>query len=94
MSGPPCPCGLEHAPAALSARERELLRHLAAGLTYAQAARRMHLSVHTVDWYVRRIKDRCALRTRAELLRLALALDARASGAGTGAPVGGTASRG
>ncbi|MEV1025606.1 helix-turn-helix transcriptional regulator [Streptomyces sp. NPDC050264] len=62
------------APASLSNRERETLGHLADGLTYASIARRMNLSPHTVDTYLRRIREKTGARNRIHLLRLAIAL--------------------
>ncbi|MDT8912739.1 helix-turn-helix transcriptional regulator [Amycolatopsis sp. PS_44_ISF1] len=41
-----------------SPREMEVLSHLADGLTYASIARRMKISLHTVDEYIRRIKKK------------------------------------
>ncbi|MEU0971308.1 helix-turn-helix transcriptional regulator [Streptomyces sp. NPDC005917] len=46
----------ETAAVALAPRERETLKHIAAGCTYLQAARQMGLSRHTVDAYLRRIR--------------------------------------
>lgn len=60
--------------ASLSDREREVLGHLADGLTYASIARRMNLSPHTVDTYLRRIRGKTKARNRVHLLRLAIAL--------------------
>ncbi|MEU1407712.1 helix-turn-helix transcriptional regulator [Streptomyces sp. NPDC005728] len=60
---------------ALSPREQQVLQHIAQGHTYAGTARRIGISVHTVDVYVRRIKAKYDLSTQAELVRLALALD-------------------
>ncbi|MFE5038587.1 response regulator transcription factor [Streptomyces sp. NPDC056683] len=64
----------ETAAAALAPRERETLRHIAAGCTYLQAARRMGLSRHTVDAYLRRIRAKLDINTTAELTRLAISL--------------------
>lgn len=58
----------------LSPRERQVLRHIAAGLTYRCAARRMGISVHTVDDYIRRIRAKYGVHAHAELIRLALQL--------------------
>ncbi|MGW6903994.1 MULTISPECIES: response regulator transcription factor [unclassified Streptomyces] len=60
--------------ATLAPRERETLRHIAAGQTYGQAARDMGLSRHTVDAYLRRIRAKFQVNTTAELTRLAIAL--------------------
>ncbi|MBD0422037.1 helix-turn-helix transcriptional regulator [Streptomyces sp. TRM S81-3] len=61
-------------PVPLTEREREVLRHIAAGRTYAQTARRMGLSRHTVDAYLRRIRAKSDVTSTAELMRLAIAL--------------------
>ncbi|MFE7270732.1 response regulator transcription factor [Streptomyces sp. NPDC057623] len=58
----------------LTPRERETLRHIAAGRTYLQTARHMGLSQHTVDAYLRRIRAKFDANTTAELTRLAMAL--------------------
>jgi DNA-binding CsgD family transcriptional regulator len=59
----------------LSLRELQVLRHIAAGLTYRSTARRLGISVHTVDNYIRRIRAKNSVHTQAELIRLALQLD-------------------
>ncbi|MEU9290649.1 helix-turn-helix transcriptional regulator [Streptomyces sp. NPDC048275] len=59
---------------ALAPRERETLRHIAAGCTYLQAARQMGLSKHTVDAYLRRIRAKLNINSTAELTRLAISL--------------------
>ncbi|MEI5007303.1 response regulator transcription factor [Streptomyces sp. NPDC087659] len=59
---------------ALAPRERETLRHIAAGRTYVQTARHMGLSKHTVDAYLRRIRAKLNINTTAELTRLAISL--------------------
>ncbi|MEV5546814.1 helix-turn-helix transcriptional regulator [Streptomyces sp. NPDC052309] len=61
-------------PVPLTPREQEVLRHIAAGRTYAQTARRMGLSRHTVDAYLRRIRAKSDVTSTAELMRLAIAL--------------------
>jgi DNA-binding CsgD family transcriptional regulator len=58
----------------LSLRELQVLRHIAAGLTYRGTARRLGISVHTVDNYIRRIRAKNGVHTQAELIRLALQL--------------------
>ncbi|MBT2546013.1 helix-turn-helix transcriptional regulator [Streptomyces sp. ISL-44] len=60
--------------AALAPREKEALRHIAAGRTYLQTARHMGLSKHTVDAYLRRIRAKLNAHSTAELTRLAIAL--------------------
>ncbi|MFC9926157.1 response regulator transcription factor [Streptomyces sp. NPDC127190] len=59
---------------ALAPRERETLRHIAAGRTYLQTARHMGLSTHTVDAYLRRIRAKLNIGSTAELTRVAIAL--------------------
>ncbi|NBM18196.1 response regulator transcription factor [Streptomyces sp. GC420] len=56
----------------LSSREIEVLGHLAEGLTYSSIARRMQLSPHTVDTYLRRIRGKAGVSNRAHLMILAL----------------------
>ncbi|MFD4415110.1 response regulator transcription factor [Streptomyces sp. NPDC058466] len=64
----------EAAAPVLAPRERETLRHIAAGCTYLQTARHMGLSRHTVDAYLRRIRAKLNINTTAELTRLAISL--------------------
>ncbi|WP_328404925.1 helix-turn-helix transcriptional regulator [Streptomyces sp. NBC_00390] len=59
---------------ALAPREKETLRHIAAGRTYMQTARHMGLSKHTVDAYLRRIRAKLNINSTAELTRLAISL--------------------
>ena len=59
----------------LSPRQREVLRHFATGLTYDQIARRMGVTRHTVDTYLRRIRDKSGAGSGAELTRLAMELE-------------------
>jgi predicted ATPase/DNA-binding CsgD family transcriptional regulator len=69
--GPPQP----QAPPGLgqvSAREREIITLIARGLTNAQIAEQLYISVHTVGSHLDRIRDKTACRRRADLTRLAL----------------------
>ncbi|WP_424643981.1 response regulator transcription factor [Embleya sp. AB8] len=59
------------AEAVLTRRESQVLWHIAQGDTYARTARCMGISVHTVDAYLRRIRAKLGVATRAELIRLA-----------------------
>lgn len=61
----------------LSTREIEVLGHLAEGHTYSSIARRMHLSPHTVDTYLRRIRGKAGVSNRAHLMVLALQITRR-----------------
>jgi DNA-binding CsgD family transcriptional regulator/tetratricopeptide (TPR) repeat protein len=56
----------------LSPRERELISLIAEGLTDAQIAQRLYISVKTVHSHLDRIRDKTGARRRAELTRLAL----------------------
>ncbi|MFI6044489.1 response regulator transcription factor [Nocardia sp. NPDC051321] len=55
----------------LSEREREVLVHVAKGLTYAATAHRMGLSTHTIDTYLRRARRKTGANSLAELSILA-----------------------
>ncbi|MEW2045152.1 helix-turn-helix transcriptional regulator [Streptomyces sp. NBC_00377] len=55
----------------LSDRELEVLGYLAEGHTYSSIARRMNLSPHTVDTYLRRIRGKAGVSNRAHLMVLA-----------------------
>ncbi|MFE7777031.1 response regulator transcription factor [Streptomyces sp. NPDC057445] len=61
--------------ASLTAREREVLHHVVDGLTYTSIARRMGLSPHTVDTYVRRIRAKTGTANRTQLAVLAMTLE-------------------
>ena len=56
----------------LSARERELVILVAQGLTDAQIAAQLFISVRTVRTHLDRIRDKTGCRRRADLTRLAL----------------------
>ncbi|MEV6796561.1 LuxR C-terminal-related transcriptional regulator [Streptomyces sp. NPDC051320] len=56
----------------LSQREQQCLDFIAAGLTHGQTARRLGISQHTVDTYVKRIRSKLGVGNKAELARLAL----------------------
>jgi two-component system response regulator NreC len=56
----------------LSPRETEVLRLIALGHTSAEIARKLHLSVRTVDSHRASIHRKLKLRTRAELVHFAL----------------------
>lgn len=57
--------------ARLSARERELLRSLAAGLSNKVIAHQMNRSVRTIEMHRARMMDRLGVRTLAEALQIA-----------------------
>jgi DNA-binding CsgD family transcriptional regulator/tetratricopeptide (TPR) repeat protein len=58
--------------AAMSPREQELVLHVARGLTDAQIAGELFISVSTVRSHLDRIRDKTGCRRRADLTRLAL----------------------
>lgn len=51
----------------LTPREREVLSHVAQGLTDREIARRMDLSQHTVDTYLRRLRHKTGTSNRVQL---------------------------
>jgi DNA-binding NarL/FixJ family response regulator len=55
----------------LTAREREVLRHIARGYTYREAARELHISVKTVETHVSAVLRKLQLTNRRELTRWA-----------------------
>ncbi|OKI44788.1 helix-turn-helix transcriptional regulator [Streptomyces sp. TSRI0281] len=59
----------------VSDREREVLGHIVRGATYGEIARRMDVSPHTVDTYIRRIRAKTGARNRTHLLLLALSVE-------------------
>jgi DNA-binding CsgD family transcriptional regulator len=56
----------------LSPREREVLHHIARGHTHAEAADLAGISRHTVDTYVKRIKEKLGVGNKAEMTRAAV----------------------
>jgi len=56
----------------LSEREEQVLRQIACGLTHDQVARRLGISRHTVDTYVKRIRAKLGVGNKAELTRAAM----------------------
>jgi DNA-binding NarL/FixJ family response regulator len=67
--------GSEKAPAGgtnLSGREEQVLQYIACGYTHGQVARRLGISPHTVDTYVKRIRAKLAVGNKAELTRAAV----------------------
>jgi DNA-binding NarL/FixJ family response regulator len=57
----------------LSPREQAVLDNVAAGLTHDQIARRLGISKHTVDTYLKRVRAKLNLGNKADLTRAALA---------------------
>jgi DNA-binding NarL/FixJ family response regulator len=55
----------------LSPRETQVISMIGSGLTHEQAARRIGVSRHTVDTYVKRVRAKLNIGNKAELARLA-----------------------
>jgi DNA-binding CsgD family transcriptional regulator len=55
----------------LSRREEEVLRYLASGCTHDQVARRIGVSRHTVDTYVKRLRTKLRAGNKAQLVSAA-----------------------
>lgn len=66
------PAARRHNTPTLSPREQTVLQHIADGLTHDQIARRLKISKHTVDTYIKRIRSKLRLGNKAELARAAL----------------------
>lgn len=64
----------------LSPREREILAQLPGGATYRTIARRLGLSPHTVDTYLRRLRSKTGLANRTQLVVLALSANRASAG--------------
>ncbi|MGB6387190.1 MAG: response regulator transcription factor [Terriglobales bacterium] len=56
----------------LSARERQVIQHLAGGMSNREIAHALHLSPHTVKNYLFRIFDKLGVSSRTELLYLTM----------------------
>jgi DNA-binding CsgD family transcriptional regulator len=59
----------------LTDTERRVADVVAEGLTNAESARRLYLSRHTVDFHLRQIFRKLAIRSRVELVRMVLQAD-------------------
>lgn len=64
----------------LSPREEEVLHYLASGFTHDQVARRIGVSRHTVDTYVKRLRAKLDVGNKAQLVTAAWRLRAAESG--------------
>lgn len=58
--------------APLSEREEQVLGYISNGMTHRQIARRLDISTHTIDTYVKRIRSKLGVHTKADLIRAAL----------------------
>ncbi len=70
--GPPPAAGTALPASGLTRRERELVALVAEGLSNAQIAEKLYISVRTVNSHLDRIRDKTGCRRRADLTRLAL----------------------
>ena len=68
----PEPAAPDTYPAGLSAREVEVLRLVATGLTNAEVAEKLFLSSRTVDWYMSAIYRKLGIHSRTEAARFAV----------------------
>jgi len=68
---PAAGCGVRSV-AALSGREHQVAACIAGGLTQEQVARRLGISRHTVDTYIRRSRKKLGPGNKADLTRLVL----------------------
>ena len=62
-------------PAGLSAREAEVLRLVATGLTNAEVAEKLFLSSRTIDWHMSSIYRKLGFHSRTEATRFAVEHD-------------------
>jgi DNA-binding NarL/FixJ family response regulator len=74
LSGDAAP--VRRAPTALSQREREVLRLVAAGHTDDEISRELTISPRTVQAHLARVRDKVGVRRRSELARWAVENDA------------------
>jgi two-component system invasion response regulator UvrY len=72
--------GVTDADAALSRRQREILRLLGSGLTPSRIASELHLSVKTISTHRSRILQKMHMSTTAELMRYAVERELGAGG--------------
>ena len=71
----PEPVATEAHPAGLNAREVEVLRLVATGLTNAEVAEKLFLSSRTVEWYLGSIYRKLGFHSRTEAARFAFEHD-------------------
>ena len=82
----PQPGPMHPDPSVLSEREREVLRLVALGHTNKEVAQQIHISIKSVESYRARVAEKLELRSRADLVRYALAVGL--IGAGTASSKG------
>ncbi len=73
----PEPTTPEPYPAGLSAREAEVLRLVAQGMTNAEVAEKLFISSRTVDWHLGSIYRKLGFHSRTEATRFAVELGLR-----------------
>ena len=56
----------------LTARQREVLRHIAYGLSKKEISRLMHVSLNTVDKHTSNLMSKLDIHDRVELARFAI----------------------
>jgi DNA-binding CsgD family transcriptional regulator len=78
----PAAAGAAPSQEALSPMQREILRGLALGQSDKEIAYRLNLSAHTVDYHMRRLRQRFAVRNRVQLVHAAARGSAGAALAG------------
>jgi DNA-binding CsgD family transcriptional regulator len=66
--GTPSPAETKAGAVPLSAREREVVELVLAGMTYRQIGESLYLSAKTVEHHMARIKRRSGVTSRSELL--------------------------
>jgi len=66
------PAAPEPYPARMSAREVEVLRLVATGLTNAEVAERLFISPRTVNWHLGSVYRKLGLHSRTEATRFAV----------------------
>ena len=69
---PPSPAAASSYPAGLSAREAEVLRLVARGMTNAQIAQELYLSPRTVNTHLTSVYGKLGVGSRAEAVRFAV----------------------
>jgi DNA-binding NarL/FixJ family response regulator len=70
----------------LSVRESQVLRYLSHGLTHIQIASQLHISRHTVDTYVTRLRTKLGVSNKAELTRVSVLRQLQPGSPGPDAP--------
>ena len=72
FAGAPAPAGVDPELDLLTAREREVLQHIARGYLYKEIGARLHISAKTVEAHVSAVLRKLQLSNRHELSRWAV----------------------